>query len=779
MRSMPKKIKLNLRTKIMIWVGCIVSTVLGAGTLLQVKELRSSYLEAIGVRSEALAGVIINDLKSLNETSDNIAWMTRIQTIHCIQLYEGNKNKEIDYFAVLDSSGTYAAHSDLTARGTKPAGAQLKGAISSHMPTTVLGSKQYHTLIPVYGKEKIHLGTIAIGASRNIVDKRVGKLLWYSFALFCGFLTIVFFAISLMVHLLLLKPIAKLTESASSMADGDLDRSMDTGRWDEIGMLGRSFARMRDAIKKQMAALNAEIIQRKRVESEIRRLNESLEQMVRERTTELEMANDALRTSKDAAETANKAKSVFLANMSHELRTPLNAVLGFSDILMRNASAGREFLTPTQTEHLAIVHRSGEHLLTLINNVLELSRIESGRDTVETVQCNLHQLLFELVDMFKLKASDKGLALRVGALTDLPMYVKTDEIKVRQILINLLGNAVKFTEQGQVMVRAGACSRAATASTGPETTWIFFEISDTGVGIDEKELDFIFAPFAQAASHGKKEGTGLGLAISREFVNLLGGEITVRSRRGKGAVFAFEIPVETVPTSAVSPEVENNVIVGLAPGGPTYRILIVDDNPQSRKLLHGLLQPLGFELHEAENGQKAIEKWETYSPQLIWMDLRMPVLNGYEATGHIKKSPGGDKTKILALTASSFEDEREKILEAGCDDFLRKPFAENDIFQMLVRHLGVQYVYGENKVAGAEPESRKRLEPGQPAVLPSELKRRLQQAAVELNPKSVQDVIQEIERLDTVTASIFKRYAGNFDFGGLLDLLNSTNAEKE
>jgi PAS domain S-box-containing protein len=419
-------------------------------------------------------------------------------------------------------------------------------------------------------------------------------------------------------------------------------------------------------------AFISDITNRKHAESKIKDYSENLEQQITERTNELQQA-------KVAAEASNKAKSTFLATMSHELRSPLNTVLGFSDLLLRDGATGKETLSPGQQENLTIVHRSGEHLLTLINNVLELSRIDAGRVKVETTQCGLHALLNDLEDMFSLKTREKGLTLRFELATDLPPFVRTDEVKLRQVLINLVGNAVKFTETGEVIVRTGVRPQGDTPSDSGEAM-LFFEISDTGPGIAPEEMDILFDAFSQTWSGlAKHEGTGLGLTISRQFVNLMGGEITVVSQPGKGATFAFEIPVGKMDAAAMAPEPVVRRITGLKPGRTVYRILIVDDNAGSRKLLLNLLQPLGFELSEAEDGQEATEKWSEFDPHLIWMDMRMPVMNGYEATQHIKASPGGQNTKILALTASSFEEERARILEAGCDDFLRKPFRETDI----------------------------------------------------------------------------------------------------
>ncbi|WP_273702921.1 hybrid sensor histidine kinase/response regulator, partial [Candidatus Accumulibacter vicinus] len=422
----------------------------------------------------------------------------------------------------------------------------------------------------------------------------------------------------------------------------------------------------------------------------IQRRNRELELQVAERTRALSEQTKSLAEAKDAAESANKAKSAFLANMSHELRTPLNAVLGFSDVLLRDARVGREQLSPGQREHLATVHRSGQHLLTLINNVLELSRIEAGRSVVYTVEFDLHELLAGLRGMFSLKAEEKGLTLDVEFSPETPRYVSCDEVKLRQVLINLLGNAFKFTEQGGVRLTVAVVAGEPTVAMR-----LRFAVSDTGAGIAADELERIFVPFVQsAAGQRATESTGLGLAISRQFVELLGGTIHAESTLGVGSTFSFEIPVQHATQAAAETATENLPVLGLEPGQPACRILVVDDDIDNRRLLLSLLEPLGFELAEAGDGQQAVDKWHSWQPQLILMDMRMPGMDGREATRRIKAAASGNETKIIALTASSFEEERKEILDAGCDDFLRKPFRDSELLAMMAGHLGVRYLRG-------------------------------------------------------------------------------------
>ena len=316
-------------------------------------------------------------------------------------------------------------------------------------------------------------------------------------------------------------------------------------------------------------------------------------------------------------------------------------------------------------------------MLTLINNVLDLSKIEAGRITLNETNFDLHRLLEDIHDMFQLKAADKNLQLLLEIAPNLARYICTDEVKLRQVLINLINNALKFTEKGGICIR----------SQNLKLSKIVFEVEDTGPGISTEDINKLFEAFTQTES-GKQsqEGTGLGLSISRKFVQLMGGDMEVCSQLGEGTVFRFEIKVKEVEATEVASQQVKRRIIALEPGQPCYRILIVDDKPVNRQLLVQLLSPLGFELQEASNGKEAVEIWQQWQPHLIWMDMRMPVMDGFAATRRIKATAVGQATAIIALTASVLEEERAVVLSAGCDDFLRKPFRDEQIFTALEQH---------------------------------------------------------------------------------------------
>jgi PAS domain S-box-containing protein len=579
-------------------------------------------------------------------------------------------------------------------------------------------------------------------------------------------------------------------------------------------------------------AVIQDISQRKELESFLANYQRTLESEIVERTEQLQQA--AL-----AAETANRAKSTFLANMSHELRTPLNAILGFTQIMEPSPN-----LTAEDRENIRIIYRSGEHLLTLINQALDLAKIEAGRMLLLPTNFDLYRLLDDLQNMFQLRAKNQDLQLLFQRSEDVPQYVRTDEVKLRQVLLNLIGNAIKFTQTGGVSLRVkrptkgkeqraedqivsvdesqtnsdleglNAASEPTLSSQSSsadlmtaddldreDSCFLEFEIEDTGVGIAPSELGNLFQAFMQTESGQKaQKGTGLGLTISRQFIQLMGGDITVESRVDRGTIFKFKIEVSTVDVTAIPAPKINCEVIGLEPNQPSYRILIVDDREDNRYLLVKMLSPLGFAVQEASNGSEAVEIWENWQPHLILMDLRMPVMDGYEATVEIRariqqreeQQPGNEEInisnpqflipKIIALTASTIEERRSFALLVGCDDFIRKPFRKTDIFDTLNQHLGVNYIYSgftgsdstgdRNNLSDSTSNVTLVSRPQLPAEWIDDMKQVIRSADFELIATTIEEITNDFPEF----AQILQDHLDNFDYQKILNLIAEAEA---
>ncbi|MBP0020365.1 MAG: response regulator [Cyanobacteria bacterium SBLK] len=589
-------------------------------------------------------------------------------------------------------------------------------------------------------------------------------------------------------------PILDLNFLAKKLAKGQWDKTAQIDRVDEVGQLARSFNTMAEQLRESFT---------------------TLEQRVEERTAELAKA-------KKAAEVANEAKSTFLANMNHELRTPLNAILGFAQILTRS-----QRLDPDLQDNVTTIYQSGEYLLELVNQILDLAKIEAGRASLHERNFDFYLFLDELEDMFQLRAEIKGLQLVCEREENLANYLRCDRLKLRQILVNLLSNAIKFTSEGKVILRVShqspvinqhfgfaqceqptlrlrsvpATNTSASLSANnqhfgfaqcEQPTTMTFEVEDTGMGIEPEDFPKLFEAFMQTRTGVEvREGTGLGLPLARQFITMMGGEITVISR-GKaftppdrlaeslpvrGTIVRFSIDATPVQGADLDARDGDRHVIALEPGQPHYRILAADDRETNRKLLVKLLAPLGFEIQVARNGLEAVEIYEDWHPHLIFMDLQMPVMDGYEATQRIRAKIVEQAPAIIAITASILEEEQASLSQSSFDDFTRKPFHTTTIFDKLAKHLGVRYLYEEKQAITPKPiqstlseeEARKILK-----TVSRTWMSQMQDATNRLDEESIVQLIQKIEPQHPQLSKMLMSLSQTLRFDAILNLISDS-----
>jgi len=449
--------------------------------------------------------------------------------------------------------------------------------------------------------------------------------------------------------------------------------------------------------------------------------------------------------------------------------------------MTRDSSIGEE-----QQENLKIINRSGEHLLRLINDILEMSKIEVGQITLNESQFDLYLMLKSIEEMLRLKAEAKKLDLLFNIDSNVPKLIFTDEGKLRQIIINLLGNALKFTSSGTITLTVRLEEKTPIVQDKIEflfsdTDSLYFSVEDTGPGIEPEEMNQLFTAFEQTKiGRVSNEGTGLGLSICHKFVELMGGELKATSTIGEGSTFFFNVLLRVQEVSTIETEkqvdLEQRKVVGIAPEQPQYRILAVDDVAASRLLLNKLLTGIGFLVREAGDGEEAIDLWQQWHPHLILMDMRMPKIDGYEATKRIKAEEKGQETVIIALTASAFEEERVVILSAGCDDFMRKPFKEAELIAKIGQCLNIDYLYEETVDESVNREvPLEELTTASLTVMPVEWRSQLYQAAAQVDNQEIFRLLSEIPDEYESLAKGLENLAEQFRCDKIIDLAQSSN----
>jgi signal transduction histidine kinase/CheY-like chemotaxis protein len=515
-------------------------------------------------------------------------------------------------------------------------------------------------------------------------------------------------------------PLAQLMRATETIASGDLDIDLDINRQDELGRLAYLFNNMAQQLRESFRKLAS--------------TNEELENRVDIRTAQLKEA-------KEAADAANSAKSEFLANMSHELRTPLNGILGYAQILRQSID-----LKNKEKQGVDIINQCGVHLLTLINDILDLSKIEAQKMELQPIEFHFPSFLQGVVEICRIKAEQKGLDFIYQPDGLLPTGIKADEKRLRQILINLLSNAIKFTEKGSVTFLVKSQTVEKTQVDKDLIHRICFQIEDTGVGINQENLDKIFLPFEQVGNVQKQsEGTGLGLAISKKITEMMGGSLNVKSRPEKGSIFWFEIDIpESNEWSEISKKNTRERIIGIE--GQKRRILIVDDRWENRSVIVNLLEPIGFEVLEAKDGQDGLDKTFEFEPDLIISDLVMPTMDGHEMIRQLRQIPQFQKTAVIVSSASVFESDRQQSLEVGANDFLPKPIQAEQLLNTLQQLLELKWIYEIQKEEEESQEEAVLKIKCSGLVLPSEADLSL---LYDLSRKGlVHNLTQELERLE-------------------------------
>ncbi len=614
---------------------------------------------------------------------------------------------------------------------------------SSPGPTAIIAGD--YRWIPMISDEKIVGSRVVALIPADFVDSMRRHLIVFGLVAAICLATLVIIK-GVYLKRFVLQPISRLTFNLKQIEKGNLSvRPAESGSgFEELEGIEAQYQLMAHAVSQREVSLE---------ESRLALLH----------------SNEALKKKTLQAEEASRAKSLFLANMSHELRTPLHAILGFSQLLEKSNG-----VTDEQRHSLDIITRSGKHLLNLINNILDISKIESGGVALDPQTADLILLLDEIQSLMSVRAKEKNLFFRVEHSSDFPRLVTVDVGKLRQILLNFVGNAIKFTMSGGVILRGSLAS----AEDSQKPVRVILEVEDTGPGISQDDQDRIFDFFVQIGQQSTSEaGTGLGLPISRKNAELMGGHVGVRPT-GNGSIFYVEIPV-TLASEVPEPREQISATVVRIEDGRSHRLMIVEDQPENRLLLKKILQYVGLEVREAGNGEEALSQFMEFTPELIFMDVQMPVMDGIEATRRIRDLAAGKNVRIIGLTAHAMDREKQEILGAGFDEVIEKPFRHEDIFESLTRNLNIHFIYtSRDREKGEEQDQKFEIEQHELDNLPLSLSKRLLQAAELLDRDLCLDLISEIKRVNPGLGDRLTLMVKKLQFKELLKMLDNSLEER-